>query len=284
MYDCYRCYGEVTAMMGQYAALFARVQPTDTADTFWRVSFPDGQSYVYRFKPLTKLQEFQNWLVDTYRQLYSAVEILGELDTIDPSKKGQDITFLRLVNVLPSTKGGKVVKSRFSEYFMYSTPFVQGSNQAHASESEQWLRRTIVKTEFALPNLFGRSRIMEMVQKEYNPIQVACFTLRDQTERIADLAARKDLFNLQPVIWGSWATQVNAGPAVYIGLFLEKGEETKHTRKLKKVYAEFIHASYAGLQAHAPRTDPTSVQMQSIMEENFRACKERLTPYLTTTE
>jgi hypothetical protein len=281
LFECYHWYGELATLMERYGALFGRAQTSDTADTFWRVSFPDGRSYVYRFLPLTKLQEFQNWLVKTYSQIYNAVEILGELDAIDPAKAEQNITFLRLGNVLPSTKGGKVVTTRFSQYFMFATPFVKGSNRAHAkSEGEQWLRRTIVKTAFALPNFFGRSEIVEILQKEYSPIQVACFNLRDQADRIAKLAAGKSLFQLQPVVIGSWSTQVNAGPAVYIGLFLEGAPETKETRKLKQAYADFVSASHAGLQAHAALADASWVQMQSIMESNFQAFKELLTPHI----
>jgi hypothetical protein len=184
--------------------------------------------------------------------------------------------------VKPARKNGGDCNSRFVRYFAWETPFVKDSNSAHGSTAEQSVRRTVCKTKYALPNLFGRAEVVETAVKEYIPIQSAYVNLRKQTARISDAlrSGKKDV--LQPLLTGSWATQVNEGPTEYFEVFIKDKEETKHTQKLKRAYLSFMKTSKEGIQAHAEYCldHPAFLPLQEVLEANFQSAKSALLPHL----
>jgi hypothetical protein len=273
-------YADLAELMQKYQQLFERFKKSDTLDTFWRVAFPDGKNFVYRFRPMAKRGDFQAYLTATYGQVYSSVEVLADTEELDPEKG--NVTVLRFVFVEPCNSKGQPVRERFSHFFTFSTPFVPGSKRAHGGAAEQCLRRAVYRTEFPLPNFLGRSAVVQTTFKDLSPIQFAYVNLMAQTERIAE-AVTGDVHELQPLLAGTWAVQVNAGPREYINVFLKDAPETKYTMRLRRAYAAFMIASKEGLRAHGffATGNPKMQPIQTFMEASYQAFEEVLLPHMT---
>jgi hypothetical protein len=229
---------------------------------------------------MAKRGDFQAYLAATYGEVYGSVEVLADTEELDPEKG--NVTVLRFVFVEPCNSKGQPVRERFSHFFTFSTPFVPGSKRAQGDTAEQCLRRTVCRTQFPLPNFLGRSVVVETTFKDLSPIQFAYVKLRSQTERIAEAAAG-DVHELQPLLAGTWAVQVNAGPREYINVFLKDAPETKYTMRLRQAYAAFMKASKEGLRAHGffATANPQMQPIQTFMEASYQAFEEVVLPHMT---
>jgi hypothetical protein len=281
MLEWSHAYGDLSALMARFSQFFSRATKTDTSDTFWMVLFPDDKRYIYRHLPLAKRPDFILYLIKSYSPIYKKIKVLGDTESMDAADVKHGYTFLRSVCVQPSTAAGRVIHARFAHHFVFQLPFVPGTKSPQGTAGEQRERRTVWTTQLPLPNFFGRSEVVATKVTELLPIQVAYRKLREQADKIEEAVENGDLHGLQPLLAGTWATQVNAGPVEYVNVFLKDKETTPHTKKLLEAYAGFMNASKVALQAHGAfaRTNQAFGPIQAYMETSFQATLEALKPY-----
>jgi hypothetical protein len=281
MLEWSHAYGDLSALMERFSQFFGGATKTDTLDTFWMVLFPDNKRYVYRYLPMAKRPDFISHLIKSYSPIYEKIKVLGDTESMDAADVQNGCTFLRSACVHPSTAAGRIIRARFAHHFVFPLPFVPGGKSAQGSAAEQRERRTVWTTRLPLPNFFGRSEVVKTKVRELLPIQVAYRKLREQADKIGQAVENGDVHELQLLLAGTWATQVNAGPVEYVNVFLKDKKSTEHTQKLLEAYAGFMNASKAGLQAHGAFAGVNHAfgPIQAYMEASFQATLEALEPY-----
>ena len=125
----------------------------------------DGQEFIYKEKLLTHLFSLKERLVTHYTELLGAgkVEVLehgGLVDTsaLDASKAYLQITALR--PVWPEEEEGSrktfFQQNTMLSSFAFETPFSKSGKVGQTTTAEQWMRRTILTSDYVFPFVLKR--------------------------------------------------------------------------------------------------------------------------------
>lgn len=308
IFEYWHSYNELQVMFSKFNAIFSSLvddsEDQDAfADRFFRVTFygqklkdMDGKTYIYRQKPLTHLYDFTNNIISKYSDIY------GKDNIVQISESGKvDTTKLDLVNkvyiqitfVEPYIRGSKEKNSNNDNYtqFFYDTPFVKTDDnssdigKAHqATMDKQWIRKTILTTEFELPSVLIRSEVnpSSIEEKDLEPIKVVCRQIRDRTKQLEKALESNDMMKTQQLLHGSLLVQVNEGPAKIADVFL--GDETKNKSKaadkLREAFILFMRQLRKGVSVHGKLTtqNPEFQPLQDELEAGYESLKNKLSP------
>ncbi|KAK8900321.1 hypothetical protein M9Y10_002644 [Tritrichomonas musculus] len=264
--------------------------------TFFGASFgnDDRKSYIYRENKLVGLFDFTDSVKKKYEELFhKEVQIISDSGKVDESTLKNDIDYIQVTFVKPLIKKIKdkseqdnttIGLSLIHKEFFFESPFIYGSNEKQGPIDKQWIRHTVLTTEFYLPNICKRSSIVSEVSTDFEPIRVVYRQLRERTNDINDAYEARDINKIQQMLSGSLVVTVNEGPAKIVEVFLSgpPDDNDKRKFKLKQEFCRFLEILQKAVSFHAEHVtkNPEFMQLQIQMEEGFQKLKHILEPHI----
>ncbi|KAK8894946.1 hypothetical protein M9Y10_023388 [Tritrichomonas musculus] len=264
----------------------------------------DGKTYIYHEKMLTHLFELSNRLIDHYKQKFpnKSIELIKESgdvdrDNLDTKNNGYiQITFVepyfpKAEQLLRTTSYNR---SHMIKTFFFDTPFTQGS-KAQGSIEHQWLRRTLLTVKNRMPSIFKIEEVIEIVNKNFEPIKVSYRQLRDRCQQIQAAISQNDFRNIQQLLHGSLLVMVNEGPSRMVEVFLSnsrrklEGDQSKMEKykdKLRYTFKLFLKVNEEALKLHGTYVakNPMFIPLQNELEAGFASLSDKLTKYIDEEE
>lgn len=252
----------------------------------------DGSQFIYREKKLTHLFTLSDRLVEEFSHKHPGkqielIKVSGEVDrsTLDP-----DVGYIQITSVVPYFEKGEL-HSRMTQYeqnhllrtFYYDTPFTKEGNQQQGPIDKQWIRRTLLTVEEAMPSILKRMKIASKTEKEYEPIRVAYRQLRMRNDGMQSAVEQSDYRQIQQLLHGSLLTQVNEGPSKMAEVFLGPNKQkTKAHEKLTRAFEDFLRINGEALALHAQwvSQNPAFMALHHELESGFAALTDRLAEYI----
>ncbi|KJH41274.1 dedicator of cytokinesis [Dictyocaulus viviparus] len=271
----WRDYRRLSTIHARISDALARVEPTisvveDTADawmsplrstdkrcfgTYFRVGFYgsrfgdlDGEEYIYKEAPFTKLSEISHRLENFYTDRF-----------------GKDIV--------------EIIKDSNNEIdrFVYATPFTR-DGKAHGDLKDQYKRRTLLTTQQSFPYVKTRIRVVEREQRVLQPIQVAIEDIEKKTRELSSAISQSppDAKILQMVLQGCIGTTVNQGPIQVANVFLtdvtlnEFGKPVdRFQNKLRLCFRDFSKKCADALMLNKQLILPDQLAYQTELQKNY---------------
>ncbi|VDM71098.1 unnamed protein product [Strongylus vulgaris] len=212
----WRDYRRLGAIYARLSEALGRIEPTvsiteDAADvwlsplasadkrcfgTYFRVGFYgarfgdlDGEEYVYKEGPFTKLSEISHRLESFYTERFGkdVVEVIKDSNNVVRSSLQSTKAYLQITYVEPyfdkwerRRRLTHFERSHKIKRFVYATPFTR-DGKAHGDLKDQYKRRTILSTQHSFPYVKTRIKVVEREQKVLQPIQVAIDDIEKKT-------------------------------------------------------------------------------------------------------
>ncbi|PIO63930.1 dedicator of cytokinesis [Teladorsagia circumcincta] len=164
--------------------------------TYFRVGFYgsrfgdlDGEEYVYKEPPFTKLSEISHRLESFYTDRFGKdiVEVIKDSNNVVRTSLQATKAYLQITYLEPyfekwerRRRPTPFERSHKIKRFMYATPFTR-DGKAHGDLKDQYKRRTILTTQHSFPYVKTRIRVVEREQKVLEPIQVAIEDVEKKT-------------------------------------------------------------------------------------------------------
>ena len=224
----------------------------DIMELLFKVSFygsifgsENEKSYIYNAKMLSNLFSFSSGLLNEYKKIY------GENIVISNESKVVDKSILRSNSGVIQIIAVKRVELQ-DKIFYYDVPFVKDSSKLQGTIETQWIRRTVIETESALPSVVSRSIVKPIIRntKEFSPIQVARRQIDERTISIKQAIDEKDYTKIQQLLHGSILVQVNEGPAKIAETFLKDKYDIRKRKKLINSFKKFTNMLEIGVKIH----------------------------------
>ncbi|OHT04172.1 hypothetical protein TRFO_28401 [Tritrichomonas foetus] len=253
------------------------------------------QTFIFHEKLLTHLFDLSSRLIEQYKREFpnNPIELIKESGTVDESKLDPNTGYIQITFVEPYlTKHEQRRKITTYDHchmiktFYFDTPFTT-SNKAQGTIEQQWLRRTLLEVENAMPSIFKLEKVNRIIEKKFAPIRVSYRQLRDRCAQIESAIAQSDFRNIQQLLHGSLLVMVNEGPSRMAEVFLSDDAELeggceKYKEKMKKTFRLFLKANEDALTMHAKHVakNPMFIPLQNELESGFVSLKEKLEKYI----
>ncbi|WKX95563.1 hypothetical protein Q1695_012204 [Nippostrongylus brasiliensis] len=320
----WRDYRRLSTIYARISEALGRIEPSlpivdDSADiwtsplmnadkrcfgTFFRVGFYgsrfgdlDGEEFVYKEPPFTKLSEISHRLESFYTDRFGkdVVEIIKDSNNVVRSSLQASKAYLQITYLEPYFE--KWERRRRPTYFerchkikrfMYATPFTR-HGKAHGDLQDQYKRRTILSTQHSFPYVKTRIRVVEREQKVLQPIQVAIEDIEKKTRELSAAIVQNppDAKMLQMVLQGCIGTTVNQGPIQVANVFLkdialnEYGKPIdKLQNKLKLCFRDFTKKCADALVLNKQLILPDQLAYQSELQKNYVEFTRRMAPIM----
>ena len=262
---------------------------------YYRVTFygkqwgdDDGKCYIYREKKLTNLYTLMGRLRDEFTKKFGACEAIMESGAVNVSKLDPNKAYFQPTSV-EALLDESELKVRLTPYekgchltkFYLDAPFTK-NGKAQGTVETQWLRRTIITPEVAMPCATKRVLVKSVETVEYEPIRVACRQLRDRVNMLKTAVQNCDGPTVQQLLSGSLMVQVNEGPSRMAEVFLKDNGTSKYQNELREIFKDFLSANEAGLRFHANYiiNNPMFSMMQHEMEAGLDGLREKLSKFM----
>ncbi|KJE96095.1 Dock7 protein [Capsaspora owczarzaki ATCC 30864] len=268
--------------------------------SYYRVGFygekfgeQNGKEYIYKEPKITPLAEISLRLQTVYKERFGErnFELITDSVDVDVSKLDPLKAYIQLTYVEPYFTEYEL-KERVTSFersnninrFIYDTPFTE-SGKARGSIEDQRKRKTILTTEAFFPYLKKRLLIVDRQTVVLTPIEVAIEEIQSKTMELANTVQTKppNLKMLQLQLQGSVSVTVNSGPLEMANVFLGrlvKDMPTKHVRRLKQQFREFIKYCGQALNMNAELIKPDQVEYQKDLAAKYKDLKAKLAPFL----
>ncbi|PAA86258.1 hypothetical protein BOX15_Mlig030368g1 [Macrostomum lignano] len=268
--------------------------------TYFRVGFYghrfgdlDGEEFVYKEPPLTKLPEISHRLERFYGDRFGPdnLVIVKDSNAVERERLDQNKAYIQITYVEPYLEPYEL-RERQSQFernngiatFVYSTPYTQ-SGRAHGDLQDQCKRKTVLTTSHSFPYIKTRLQVIHTKSFNLTPIEVA---IEDLEKKNAELTRAlelnpPDLKILQMVLQGSIGATVNQGPVEMASVFLASVAEGTQPaapahHKLRLAFKEFLLKSHDALAKNRDLIMSDQVDYQTEMEKNYQLIKDQLLP------
>ncbi|CAJ0607791.1 unnamed protein product [Cylicocyclus nassatus] len=323
----WRDYRRLGAIYARLSEALGRIEPTvciteDAADvwpsplasadkrcfgTYFRVGFYgvrfgdlDGEEYVYKEGPFTKLSEISHRLESFYTERFGkdVVEVIKDSNNVVRSSLQSTKAYLQITYVEPyfdkwerRRRLTHFERSHKIKRFVYATPFTR-DGKAHGDLKDQYKRRTILTTQHSFPYVKTRIKVVDREQKVLQPIQVAIDDIEKKTRELAAAIAQNppDAKMLQMVLQGCIGTTVNQGPIQVANVFLtdvalnEFGKPVdKLQNKLRLCFRDFSKKCADALTLNKNLIMPDQLAYQSELQKNYVDFTRRMAPIIGCT-
>eukprot|EP01114_Cavostelium_apophysatum_P014035 TRINITY_DN3531_c0_g1_i2.p1 TRINITY_DN3531_c0_g1~~TRINITY_DN3531_c0_g1_i2.p1 ORF type:complete len:2047 (-),score=557.52 TRINITY_DN3531_c0_g1_i2:8-6148(-) len=166
--------------------------------------------------------------------------------------------------------------------FIFETPFTKKGGLSNQTDdvSEQFKRKTIIKTEIPFPYLKKRFAVTDKREIILSPIEVAtelivsrCNALRTELNCIPP-----NLKTLQIVLQGSVLAQVNAGPIRICEVFLGRPNTypKEHLEQLRESIHQFVTLCGRAVELNGSLIKDDQLEFQLTLEQGFQDIKLQL--------
>jgi hypothetical protein len=255
---------------------------------FFGVAFREknGRTFIYREKPLTHLYELAQRLVQEYEaMLGTKVKLIKESGEIVEANEGPAIQITFVEPYFRKTENQKRVtlydRTHNVSTFFFDSPFIKNSDRVHGELGEQWIKRTMLTVEAAMPSVWkvGLVKTDGIIVREFPPIRVAFRMIRDRVGFIENALEARDARKVQQLLHGSLLVMVNEGPAKIAEVFLANlGLHLKYEKKLAEQFTEFLNACWGALKFHGDwtRENVAFKALQDELEAGYVALEEKI--------
>ncbi|VDO33129.1 unnamed protein product [Haemonchus placei] len=323
----WRDYRRLSTIYARLSDALARIEPTipvleDAADiwtsplmnadkrcfgTYFRVGFYgsrfgdlDGEEFVYKEPPFTKLSEISHRLESFYTDRFGKdiVEVIKDSNNVVRTSLQASKAYLQITYLEPyfekwerRRRPTPFERSHKLKRFMYATPFTR-DGKAHGDLKDQYKRRTILTTLHSFPYVKTRIRVVEREQKVLEPIQVAIEDVEKKTRELSAAIAQNppDAKMLQMVLQGCIGTTVNQGPIQVANVFLtdiavnENGKPIdKFQNKLRLCFHDFSKKCADALVLNKQLILPDQLAYQSELQKNYIEFTRKMAPIIDGT-
>jgi hypothetical protein len=260
---------------------------------YFRVAFfgnafydKNGRTFIYREKPLTHLYELAQRLVKEYETMLGVkVKLIKESGEIVGTNDGPAIQITFVEPYFRKQENDKRVTSYDISHnvqtFFFDAPFLKNSDRVHGGLEEQWIKRTMLTVEVAMPSVWkvGLVKTDGIVVREFPPIRVAFRMIRDRAAFLENALVAKDARKVQQLLHGSLLVMVNEGPAKIADVFLTKpGLDLKYEKKLAQQFVAFLNACFGALKFHGEwtRENIAFKALQDELEAGYVVIEEKV--------
>lgn len=281
---------------------------------YYRVSFygkefgdDNMQTYIYRELKLTNLYQFQAQIEQFYSQRIpnKKVEIIRESTPITSSSildfKRKCYIQVTFVNTIFPDDDKSARDTIFEKYtnvsqFYFEIPFIRdvtdksnGDDPSNVKTKQgtvenQWLRRTVLTTEYPMPSIFKRVKVIKIETLDIEPIVFWTTTVAKKVEELRVSVISENVSQIQPLLNGILLVQVNDGPLKLAEVHLKDKPNTSNTVAMKeqfKILLEFLERGIATTRKSIDgNSNPNARDLQKEIETSFKAFKNDMEPYL----
>ncbi|CAI4226264.1 unnamed protein product [Auanema sp. JU1783] len=272
--------------------------------TYFRVGFYgskfgdlDGEEFIYKEPPFTKLSEISNRLELFYTERFGkgVVEVIKDSNNVSRSAHQPNNAYLQITYVEPyfdkwerRRRPTHFERSHNINRFSYATPFTR-DGRAHGDLKDQCKRRTVLTAQHCFPYLKTRIRVISREQKVLLPIQVAIEDIEKKTRELSAAIAQNppDAKMLQMVLQGCIGTTVNQGPIQVANIFLrevtrdDKGKPVdKFQNKLRLCFKDLSKKCCDALALNKQLIQPDQQAYQNELQRNYNEFLKHMSPIL----
>ncbi|XP_061192678.1 dedicator of cytokinesis protein 7-like isoform X2 [Saccostrea echinata] len=272
--------------------------------TYFRVGFYghkfgdlDGDEFVYKEPPITKLPEVAHRLENFYSDRFGegVVHIVKDSNPVDKENLDPTKAYIQITYVEPyfdlyeyRTKVTYFERNNNIKRFVFATPFTQ-DGRAHGEIHEQHKRKTILTTSHMFPYVKTRLQVISHDQVLLTPIEVAIEDIQKKTKELAVALAQEppDTKILQMVLQGCIGTTVNQGPVEVAVVFLKdspenKAQDVRHRNKLRLSFKDFLKKCSDALHKNKTLISSDQKEYQRELERNYHNVRDKLLPYISS--
>lgn len=272
--------------------------------TYFRVGFYghkfgdlDGEEFVYKEPPITKLPEVAHRLEGFYSDRFGegVVHIVKDSNPVDRESLDSAKAYIQITYVEPyfdlyeyRTKVTYFERNNNIKRFVFATPFTQ-DGRAHGEIHEQHKRKTILTTSHMFPYIKTRLQVISHDQVLLTPIEVAIEDIQKKTKELAVALYQEppDTKILQMVLQGCIGTTVNQGPVEVAVVFLKdspenKSQDVRHRNKLRLSFKDFLKKCSDALHRNKSLISSDQKEYQRELERNYHSVREKLLPYISS--
>nr|XP_022315801.1 dedicator of cytokinesis protein 7-like isoform X2 [Crassostrea virginica] len=272
--------------------------------TYFRVGFYghkfgdlDGDEFVYKEPPITKLPEVAHRLESFYSDRFGegVVHIVKDSNPVDRESLDPTKAYIQITYVEPyfdlyeyRTKVTHFERNNNIKRFVFATPFTQ-DGRAHGEIHEQHKRKTILTTSHMFPYIKTRLQVISHDQVLLTPIEVAIEDIQKKTKELAVALAQEppDTKILQMVLQGCIGTTVNQGPVEVAVVFLKdspenKTQDVRHKNKLRLSFKDFLKKCSDALHKNKTLISSDQKEYQRELERNYHSVRDKLLPYISS--
>ncbi|RCN34044.1 hypothetical protein ANCCAN_20114 [Ancylostoma caninum] len=265
--------------------------------TYFRVGFYgsrfgdlDGEEYVYKEGPFTKLSEISHRLESFYTERFGkdVVEVIKDSNNVVRSSLQPTKAYLQITYVEPyfdkwerRRRPTHFERSHKIKRFVYATPFTR-DGKAHGDLKDQFKRRTILSTQYSFPYVKTRIKVVEREQKVLQPIQVAIDDIEKKTRELAAAIAQNppDAKMLQMVLQGCIGTTVANVFLTDVALNEFGKPVDKLQNKLRLCFRDFSKKCADALTLNKNLILPDQLAYQSELQKNYVEFTRRMAPII----
>ncbi|XP_056020103.1 dedicator of cytokinesis protein 7-like isoform X2 [Ostrea edulis] len=272
--------------------------------TYFRVGFYghkfgdlDGDEFVYKEPPITKLPEVAHRLESFYTDRFGdgVVHIVKDSNPVDRENLDSTKAYIQITYVEPyfdlyeyRSKVTYFEKNNNIKRFVFATPFTQ-DGRAHGEIHEQHKRKTILTTSHTFPYVKTRLQVISHDQVLLTPIEVAIEDIQKKTKELAVALGQEppDTKILQMVLQGCIGTTVNQGPVEVAVVFLKdspenKTQDVRHRNKLRLSFKDFLKKCSDALHRNKSLISSDQKEYQRELERNYHSVRDKLLPYISS--
>lgn len=272
--------------------------------TYFRVGFYghkfgdlDGEEFVYKEPPITKLPEVAHRLEGFYSDRFGegVVHIVKDSNPVDRESLDSAKAYIQITYVEPyfdlyeyRTKVTYFERNNNIKRFVFATPFTQ-DGRAHGEIHEQHKRKTILTTSHMFPYIKTRLQVISHDQVLLTPIEVAIEDIQKKTKELAVALYQEppDTKILQMVLQGCIGTTVNQGPVEVAVVFLKdspenKSQDVRHRNKLRLSFKDFLKKCSDALHKNKSLISSDQKEYQRELERNYHSVRDKLLPYISS--
>ena len=232
-------------------------------------------SFVYRTRKETTLAEQQKEMMSTYGRLYgeSKVVLLTDDSDIDTSTLDEKRGYIHIIPVKPTDR----VNSVHLTQFYYDTTFTKSSTRSRAST---YVRRTILDVDTYMPSYVERSKVNQIYEIEYPPIEVGYNEIRERTYLFNKSLSSKDMPRLQSLLRESLIDESDSVLEIASTFLSTDGDPSRS--KLKSALSALVSAIRNGMALHMEwvRTKPEFVLLHMRLEDHMARFSSTLSSFL----
>jgi hypothetical protein len=250
---------------------------------YFFVQLPGDRSYVYRVAGLTNLWEVS-------QKLAKSLEFYSKGLPINITNEGEELVQGDKFNVLvkkvdqyftveEQKKRVTVFENNYNvSRFFFEVPMTKDSQK---SAILCWTRRTIITLPHPFPYIVNRIQVPKgnLEKTVFSPIELACQKLQEQADLTEEFVNKKNIGQLERVLYGSLVTMVNEGPRAYAEAFLgPTAPMDPHQSVLRAIYRKLLVMFAQGVDL-LRTNQQTTLEMLHALEQNLNS----LTSYIQLT-
>eukprot|EP01121_Diplochlamys_sp_Union-15-3_P012827 TRINITY_DN3897_c0_g1_i2.p1 TRINITY_DN3897_c0_g1~~TRINITY_DN3897_c0_g1_i2.p1 ORF type:complete len:224 (-),score=27.76 TRINITY_DN3897_c0_g1_i2:91-762(-) len=216
------------------------------------------------------------------------LKIITHSNEVNPKDLNPGLCYLQITAVKPYFESWEL-KERVTYYdknyninqFIFETPYTKEGKSHAESMSNQYKRKTILRTKTYFPYVKNRIEVTSKQTINITPVENALELIEQRSEMLlTELNSHlPNLKTLQPVLQGAVRVSVNAGPLEIAKTFLVKENnnfDQQHIQSLRVALEKFLHICYEALEKNKELSAPDQWDFHLELEDGFNFLRKEI--------